>query len=221
MEPFDDAATVWERRWRRPRDRAAWSLAEPAVRAAAVRRLAACGVRRVLDLGCGVGRHALLLARAGFEVTACDPAPTGLRIARAAALAEGLDVRVHAARAAALPYADAAFDHVLAFNVLPYDTPDGVRAAIAELARVLRPGGSVLATMRSKRHTGFGAGREIAPDTFVHAGDAAHPHLYVDAEALRRLFAGFAIEAPEERPHGDPGALYWHLWGVRKDAADR
>jgi SAM-dependent methyltransferase len=221
LAPFDDAATVWEHRWRRPRDRAAWSLAEPAVRTAAVRRLAADGVRRILDLGCGVGRHALLLARAGFEVTACDPAPTGLRIARDAALAEGLDVRVHAARAAALPYGDAAFDHVLAFNVLPYDTPEGLRAAIGEIARVLRPGGSVLATMRSKRHAGFGAGHEIAPDTFVHAGDAAHPHLYVDEAALRRLFAGFAIEAPEERAHGDPTALYWHLWASRPGPARR
>jgi tellurite methyltransferase len=40
------------------------------------------GARRVLDLGCGVGRHALLLAEHGLEVEALDGSPAGLAVLR-------------------------------------------------------------------------------------------------------------------------------------------
>jgi len=208
------AAAVWDRRWRDPRERAAWSLAEPEVRAVAARLLPERGVRRVLDLGCGVGRHALMLARAGFEVTGCDPATSGLAVARAAAAAEGLGLRLDAATMTALPYRDGAFDYVLAFNVLDQGEPGEVRRAVAELRRVLVPGGLLQATMRSTRHAGCGVGREVAPATYVPAADA-HPHLYSDARALLALVAGFEPLTLEDRRHGAPGARYWHLVAER------
>ncbi|NBB70452.1 MAG: class I SAM-dependent methyltransferase, partial [Alphaproteobacteria bacterium] len=63
MAERDDTArpgAAWDRRWRSARERAAWSLAEPEIRALAAGLLAERGVRRVLDLGAGVGRHALM-----------------------------------------------------------------------------------------------------------------------------------------------------------------
>jgi SAM-dependent methyltransferase len=209
------AATVWERRWRSARDRAAWSIAEPAVREAAAALLPARGVRRVLDLGCGVGRHALLLARAGFEVTACDPAPRALAACRAAAAAEDLHVRLDAAVTTALPYRDGAFDYVLAFNVLDQGGPDEARRAVAEIHRVLGPGGLLHATLRSKRHAGFGRGRELAPATFLHAEDD-HPYLYCDARCLLGLVRGFEPLTLEDRPHAAPGSRSWHLVAERR-----
>jgi len=209
---------AWDRRWRDPRDRAAWSLAEPEVREVAAGLLPARGVRRVLDLGTGVGRHTLLLARAGFDVTACDVATVGLDRCRRAAAADGLFAAVHAASMTALPYADGAFDYVLAFNVVHFALPDAVRAAAAETRRVLAPGGIVQATMLSKRHVDRGLGREVAPDTFVpDAGpDAGQPHHYCDARTLCALFEGFEPLVLEDRLHATPGSWHWHLVAERR-----
>ena len=49
----------------------------------------------VLDLGCGVGRHALLLAEHGFDVEAIDGSLAGLAVVRETAAARGLPVSLH------------------------------------------------------------------------------------------------------------------------------
>jgi tellurite methyltransferase len=52
------------------------------------------GGRRVLDLGCGIGRHAVALARLSFAVTATDVSPSGLMACAAWLAREGLDVTI-------------------------------------------------------------------------------------------------------------------------------
>lgn len=91
-----------------------------------------------LDVGCGEGRFARVLAGQGIAVTGLEPA--ALLRARAAALhPEGTYV---AGQAEALPFADASFDLVVSYLTL-IDI-EGLDEAIAEMARVLRPGGQLL-----------------------------------------------------------------------------
>ncbi len=108
------------------------------------------GVRpgeRVLDLGCGGGRHAFALAERGARVVALDRSDTDLK--DVAALLAALDTEhdgvVVNGDGTSLPFPDASFDRVIAAEVLEH-VPDE-RAAFAELARVLRPGGVVAATV--------------------------------------------------------------------------
>ena len=70
------AVEAWDERWATPEGRADWLTPHPAV-AALVPVLKARGAQHVLDLGCGVGRHALLLAEHGFAVEAIDGAAAG------------------------------------------------------------------------------------------------------------------------------------------------
>ena len=94
---------------------------------------------RVLDVGCGGGVTAAHLAeRWGLRVTGVDASPG--QVARATRERPGLHVVT--ARAEALPFADASYDAVLAECVL--STLADARAALAEMARVLRPDGALL-----------------------------------------------------------------------------
>lgn len=124
-------------------------IIHPGGRASTDRLLELAAVRadeRVLDIGCGVGTTAIRLAReCQARVVASDIAPPMRQRARANVAAANLigQVNVEDADIRALPYPDDTFDVVVAEAVTMFVS----RArAVAELARVTRPGGRVLAT---------------------------------------------------------------------------
>jgi len=88
------AVEAWDRRWATPDGRADWLDPHPDV-AAIIPELRARGARNVLDLGCGVGRHALLLAEQGFAVETIDGSGAGLAVTRDQAAARGLAIGLH------------------------------------------------------------------------------------------------------------------------------
>lgn len=155
-----------------------------------LRTLAAVPVRsRVLDLGCGDGRHTEPIARLGFDAYACDADESDLEGARARVAEvigeEAAARRVTPGRAAALGYPDDFFDWVVAHGT--YDTSASaaeLKEMLAETRRVLKPGGWVIAAFRREL-----AGPALTPDT------------------LTKLFAeaGLALaEDPAEDDDGEP-----------------
>jgi SAM-dependent methyltransferase len=99
---------------------------------------------RVLDIACGTGNAALIAAAAGARVHGLDAAARLIEVARVRAADAGLDAEFVVGDALDLPFDDGAFDAVVSvFGVI--FVPDPARG-IAEIVRVLAPGGRALLT---------------------------------------------------------------------------
>lgn len=105
---------------------------------------------KVLDLGCGAGRHAIFLASEGFEAYACDISAVGLHELQASAAQRRVVVHTeHTAGHDLSAYRDGTFDAVLCFGVMYYMSLTEAEQMIVEVFRVLRAGGKFFCVTRS------------------------------------------------------------------------
>ncbi|MEO3792702.1 methyltransferase domain-containing protein [Nonomuraea sp. B10E15] len=166
---------------------------------------------RVLDLGCGGGRHAFEVLRRGADVTAFDMDQAELdsvaamfaAMDKAGEVPEGGAGETVQGTALDMPFEDAAFDRVIAAEVLEH-IPDDM-AAMREIFRVLRPGGTAAVTVPS-----FLPERICwALDEDYHTAPGGHVRIYTLAELSAKLkSAGFVI-GPHHHAHGLHAPYWW------------
>lgn len=212
MNKSGTAHETWNDTWNAAEGRAEW-LTPAADVIACAEAVHSTGGRRALDLGCGVGRHALALAQLGFTVDAVDGSANGLAFLKQEADRAGLSVGLHRGLMHELNFDADIFDYVLAFNVIYHGDPALIAQTVEGIARVIKPGGTLQLTMLSKRNVLYGKGEEIAPSTFVIPdgdGDKIHPHFYCNAGELVSLLDGFELRSLIDRDDGD-GHWHWHV----------
>lgn len=169
---------------------------------------------RLLDLGCGGGRHAFGAAERGARVVALDVDLAELEDVRQWLQALAAEPEPGAGSGAVvggdalhLPFPDGAFDRVIAAEVLEHVPDDD--AALAELARVLRPGATLAVTVPawlSERVCWA-----LADDYHAPAVDGGHVRIYTRTGLCRRLEAAGLVPTASHRAH----ALHTPYWWLR------
>jgi SAM-dependent methyltransferase len=165
----------------------------------------------VLDLGCGAGRHAFEVYRRGARVIAADldhkelPPVAGLFHAMRSEgeAAPPAQATALAADATGLPFPDDAFDAVIAAEILEHIPDDA--AALAEIARVLRPGGIAAVTVPAwlPERICWALSREY------HEVPGGHVRIFTRAELSSKLVAAGLTPAEAHHAHGLHSPYWW------------
>jgi len=129
---------------------------------------------RILDLGCGSGRNLVPLVKAGFNVYGLDSSDSGISIARAELKKSLLKANLLIADAfSTLPFKDNFFDAVISTRVLQHSKEPGIKRAVSEINRIIKPGGIVFVTLPGRISNGkfreylVKTAKKIAPNTYV------------------------------------------------------
>lgn len=196
---------VWERTYRELDP--AKAEHEPSPLAGEVVQFLRPGVR-LLELGCGAGVDAAFFAGAGATVTATDFSDTALAHARARFPdLPGLTfLRLN--MSAPLPFPLAAFDVVYARLSLHYFTDPVTRRVVAEISRVLAPGGLLAFMCKSTNDPLCGRGVELAPAMWELDGKVRH--FFSAAYARNLLAVAFDVQRLTTGPE--------NLYGAPSDA---
>jgi 2-polyprenyl-6-hydroxyphenyl methylase / 3-demethylubiquinone-9 3-methyltransferase len=168
--------------------------------------------RALLDVGCGGGFLSEEFAKHGYQVTGVDPSPHLVATARAHAKLGGLDIAYVTGYGEELPFPDASFDLVACCDVLEH--VDALGPVVAEIARVLKPGGLFLFDTINRTWLSWLFVIKVAQDWKSSAWEAPRTHVWsklVKPEELAAAMAAHGLHGRELRgidPACNPLTLY-------------
>lgn len=184
-----------------------YNLSKPAKLVSDLLREYAGGISgRGLDLGCGLGRHLATVDEYGFIPFGLDISTQAVKSSSkvAAVISGGFMIRADMSH---MPLRDGSFELILAWRSLYLNTVEKIRLAVREINRTLKPGGVLIASIRSTSNSLFFVGRErgveIEKNTFrVSVADGAPEIIYhfFDETEVKELFYGYEIKRLMEVP---------------------
>jgi ubiquinone/menaquinone biosynthesis C-methylase UbiE len=212
-------AHPWELAWREER----WAETSPPLPAVVdfAEDLKREGAKRLLDLGCGAGRHSILLAKAGFQVVALDISETALKTLEARLKTASINnVTLVKHEMSDLPFKDDYFDGVVCTNVLHHGKLVQIKQATREVHRVMKKGASAFVIALSTADFRKGNGRKLEPNTYVfmEGEERGIIHHFFPRKELESCFREFETISFEERliPVDEGGNRAHFLMRLRK-----
>jgi SAM-dependent methyltransferase len=166
---------------------------------------------RVLDMGCGAGRHAFEMFRRGGDVVAFDQDGDELAgvleifgaMRENGEVPSGAEADIKQGDALSLPFADGEFDRIVAAEVLEH-IPDDAQA-IAELCRVLRPGGTIAVTV--PRWLPEKVCWALSDE--YHEVEGGHVRIYTGDELVGKLERVGLVFEGKDHAHGLHAPYWW------------
>ncbi|MGH2967384.1 MAG: class I SAM-dependent methyltransferase [Gemmatimonadales bacterium] len=167
---------------------------------------------RLLEVGCGMGLDSVQLARCGFSVTALDLTEVAVGLARQFAEYRGVSVDFLVGNAEQLEFPDNSFDAVYSFGVL-HHTPD-IQRAVAEVHRVLRPGGAAYVMLYHRRSIVYAVHRLLrlpfeSPRDLKDECPVVQTFTKDAAQRLFRDFASLSVHADYPFTYGFRFVTFW------------
>jgi ubiquinone/menaquinone biosynthesis C-methylase UbiE len=190
----------WEMAWRLER----WAETSPPLPVVAdfAGDLKREGAKRVLDLGCGAGRHSILLGKTGFQVVALDVSETALKtLERRLETASINNVTLVKHEMWELPFVDDYFDGIVCTNVLHHGKLVEIKQAIRGVRRVMRKGSWAFIVALFTEDFRKGNGKMLERNTYVftRGEERGIIHHFFTNQELRACFRRFKILSLEER----------------------
>ena len=217
---------AWETYWNKEENHGRWQRPAPEV-VEFIKSQSPQEKPDVLDLGCGLGRHAIALAQAGFHVTATDASETAIAHLNGWKAKLGLAIQAKTCDVLDDGFARESFDVVLSYNVIYHGYREQFAQAIEHVRALLRPDGLFYFTCHSRQDGKYGYGEEVAPHTFrctksITPGDI---HYFTDGPDLDELLVGFELVSREKHEgHWDNKGTrqFYSTWHVlaQKPAAN-
>ena len=177
------------------------------------------GMKRILDIGAGSGRHTVYLASLGFQLVALDVSDTALEILGGIADEKKLgNVTLVRHEMRHLPFPDGYFDGLVCTNVMHHGLSSDVRRSFEEARRVVRKGGAALFVVVSDKDARLGTGRRLEARTFVFTKgeEKGIVHHFFGEREFRTALVGFRIVKLWEEILNEEEGTRAHLYAVAR-----
>lgn len=152
---------------------------------------------KVLEIGCGPGAGpSWFTAREGFSFSGIDGSPTAIEKAKARFAAEGLAGEFKVGDLATLPWPDATFDCVTDIACLQHNSEKDTAVILAEVHRVLKPGGRHFSLTAQHGCWGDGSGERVDLTSFTNITEGPFAKMgvirFATKESLLHLYSHFS-----------------------------
>jgi ubiquinone/menaquinone biosynthesis C-methylase UbiE len=150
---------------------------------------------KVLDLGCGAGRHVIYLTKRGFETYGTDIAETGLKLTKRRLRKAKLEAAIVKSDMKFLPFICSCFDAAICVQTIYHQRLREIKETVSELHRVLRKKSLLLTNFHSKRSGKQRKGIEVEENTFAgeRGPEKGVLHHLVDENEIHELFRDFRL----------------------------
>ncbi|EAJ9404882.1 class I SAM-dependent methyltransferase [Campylobacter jejuni] len=155
---------------------------------------------KILDLGCGAGRHVKFLVENGFKAFGVDYSENGIKATQELLKTYNLQADLKVSSVDDIPYEDESFDGLLCYGVLYYNSKEVIEKAAKEIYRVLKKDGVAYIVVRSIKDYRYLNNEKISKyEVFVNENDISKSAFkengmkmyFFDKDEVKRVFSNF------------------------------